>query len=544
MRDRLLEIAARGRHRTDHRRGPVVVLGEDLPALVEFGVRDRRLFRIEQGTVTRQAAHQHERKPGEQQALSAFTNCGFTTRESEEIARHPLRCRIASVIIVRGNTGLIATVGSFASSLSQPQPTRTIVNPIVIAFGVVLIVWIVRRPVVNRAVYRHARSRLARCYPLESWEADDLLRRERGYVLTRFVLSGTSPACAYAARASSQAEWRAAARGRRGAGHAAVSNRQACWYWWPNGCGLMTSNLLRFGHVVRLSGTSKQAPQPTAGVSLAWSRRALGVNLVMSDKAWEIEVGDGPLVASAIHDGHVLREEVATAFLLAEPSRLREEDPYTAVWTQVAPTRIVARQSRFEFDLNRPREAAVYREPKDAWGLALWKQSPQDAVVARSLQRYDEFYREVEDLFASKSAQHGKFVVFDLHSYNHRRDGPDGEPADPDANPEVNIGTRTMNREYWAPVVERFIADLRAFDFAGRHLDVRENVKFFGGNLGRWAHTKFPESACVLSIEFKKFFMDEWTGALDERQHLAIREALRSTVAGVSAELQKLGART
>jgi hypothetical protein len=40
-------------------------------------------------------------------ALSAFTNAGFTTRESEEITSHTLRRRIASFLIVVGNAGLI-----------------------------------------------------------------------------------------------------------------------------------------------------------------------------------------------------------------------------------------------------------------------------------------------------------------------------------------------------------------------------------------------------------------------------------------------------
>jgi N-formylglutamate amidohydrolase len=263
----------------------------------------------------------------------------------------------------------------------------------------------------------------------------------------------------------------------------------------------------------------------------------------MRSAAWDIEIGDGPLVAAAIHNGHELRDEVAAALLLDESSRLREEDPYTAAWTQVAPTRIVARRSRFEFDLNRPRESAVYRKPEDAWGLAVWKQPPPDDLVSRSLALYDGFYTETEAVLAAKQKRHGKCVVFDLHSYNHRRDGPDGRPADEAANPEVNIGTGTMSRERWAPLIERFIADLRAFDFEGRHLDVRENVKFRGGNLGRWTHGRFPESACVLSIEFKKFFMDEWTGAVDDKRHLAITSALRSTIAGVSDELEKLGAK-
>jgi N-formylglutamate deformylase len=128
--------------------------------------------------------------------------------------------------------------------------------------------------------------------------------------------------------------------------------------------------------------------------------------------------------------------------------------------------------------------------------------------------------------------------VLDIHTYNHRRGGPDGKPADPEGNPQVNVGTGTLNRERWAPVIDRFVSDLTSFEFPGGALDVRENVKFFGGNLARWTHENFPESACVISVEFKKFFMDEWTGEPDPQLVDAIGAALGWTAAGLLQALQ------
>jgi hypothetical protein len=77
---------------------------------------------------------------------------------------------------------------------------------------------------------------------------------------------------------------------------------------------------------------------------------------------------------------------------------------------------------------------------------------------------------------------------------------------------------------------------LSAFDFAGRNLDVRENVKFGGGAFSRWVVENYP-TGCPLSIEVKKFFMDEWTGEPDRAQVALIREALAATVDGVLAAL-------
>ena len=131
-------------------------------------------------------------------------------------------------------------------------------------------------------------------------------------------------------------------------------------------------------------------------------------------------------------------------------------------------------------------------------------------------------------------------VLLDLHSYNYRRFGPRETPADPAENPEVNVGTGSLDQAACGAVVRRFIADLRAYDFLGRHLDVRENVKFRGRELARWIHERYPGRACVLSIEFKKFFMDEWTGVGDIEQIQAIRDALQATVPGLLDELGHL----
>jgi hypothetical protein len=207
----------------------------------------------------------------------------------------------------------------------------------------------------------------------------------------------------------------------------------------------------------------------------------------------------------------------------------------------MAGTRVVPRISRFEVDLNRPREQAVYERPEDAWGLQLWKNPLPADLVERSRREHDAFYAEMRTILADIEKRHGRFVVFDLHSYNHLREGTDGPVADPEKNPEVNVGTGTMDRERWAPVVDRFIHDLRAFDFLGRQLDVRENVKFRGRNLAGFVHQSFPRSGCTLAVEFKKFFMNEWTGEIEPATFDAIRAALCSTVPGVVEELRRLG---
>ena len=253
------------------------------------------------------------------------------------------------------------------------------------------------------------------------------------------------------------------------------------------------------------------------------------------DDAFDLATGPGPLVAAAVHDGHAVHPETLRHLALPEPDRLREEDPFTARLTAVAPTRIVGRRSRFEVDLNRPRDRAVYRTPDDAWGLDVWGGEAPAEAVERGLGVYDAFYRAVEGLLSRKVQEYGSVVVYDLHSYNHRRDGAGAAPADPDQNPEVNVGTGSLDRARWGALVDRFMADLREGGAAAGlgALDVRENVKFEGGHFAQWTHDTFGSAACVLAVEFKKTFMDEWTGEPD-RDHLGkLQAALTSTVDGV-----------
>ncbi|MFC1808546.1 cation:proton antiporter regulatory subunit [Candidatus Omnitrophota bacterium] len=51
------------------------------------------------------------------QALSCFSGTGFTTKEAELVVGNPQRRRIASVLMVLGNAGLVTLIATFANSL-------------------------------------------------------------------------------------------------------------------------------------------------------------------------------------------------------------------------------------------------------------------------------------------------------------------------------------------------------------------------------------------------------------------------------------------
>jgi len=252
---------------------------------------------------------------------------------------------------------------------------------------------------------------------------------------------------------------------------------------------------------------------------------------------WELRKGSGPLIGVALHAGHNLRSEIVPLLVIDEETRFREEDPYSDYWTPVCGTQILTLRSRFEVDLNRSRDQAVYQTPADSWGVKIWSEPPSQSIVKSSLAEHDRFYAMLKRELNEIQQRSGHFVILDFHSYNHRRQGAASAPADPELNPEINIGTGSMKRENWSGVVDGFINTLGSADFLGRKLDVRENVNFKGRYLAQFVHHHFPDHGCVLAIEVKKFFMDEWSGLADTRQVVALREIFRLGATEINNQL-------
>lgn len=84
------------------------------------------------------------------------------------------------------------------------------------------------------------------------------------------------------------------------------------------------------------------------------------------DESFKIKIDEYiPYVCAAIHDGGQMREDIREKCLLSNYERWYEEDPHTAEFVETFPILIQGCDSRFEYDLNRGPETAVYEE---AWG--------------------------------------------------------------------------------------------------------------------------------------------------------------------------------
>ncbi len=215
--------------------------------------------------------------------------------------------------------------------------------------------------------------------------------------------------------------------------------------------------------------------------------------------------------AVTLHASFRVREQLRPVFQLSAEERRREEDPFTDRFLAGFPFRITARDSRYEYDLNRNPQRAVYHT---AWGKKVWKRALTPKEKEPSLKKHAEFHRLMEIVAASLIREEGFGIVFDLHSFNYRRE------EDPEEigrkKPDINIGTAASDRKAFGRIIEDLLQHLDGISVGGRKLRISENEIFKGGYLTRNLAARFPGRILVVAVEFKKIFMDERTGRLNK----------------------------
>ena len=140
---------------------------------------------------------------------------------------------------------------------------------------------------------------------------------------------------------------------------------------------------------------------------------------VSNDYSFTIKIDEYVHYAcGAVHDGHQFRKELWDNCLHTEYERWFEEDPETKEMVKSHPIVIAGCDSRFEYDLNRAPETAIY---EDAWGKKLWKTKLPDSQKEKSLQKHANFYKVVHALITKLEEKFGICIVYDMHSYNWKR---------------------------------------------------------------------------------------------------------------------------
>ncbi|NER13415.1 hypothetical protein GWK08_08210 [Leptobacterium flavescens] len=207
-----------------------------------------------------------------------------------------------------------------------------------------------------------------------------------------------------------------------------------------------------------------------------------------------------PYVCGAVHDGHQFRKSLWENCLHSEYDRWYEEDPCTKEMVAGYPIIIAGCDSRFEYDLNRGPENAIY---EDAWGKQLWKKPLSDKEKQESLNKHSNFYRLVHALIGKLEKDFGQVIVYDMHSYNWKRWEREV--------PVWNLGTANIDNERFGEAVEDWSRSLGAMKLPNGIVSTSKINDTFQGNgyFLKYITSNF-KNTLVLATEIAKVYCDEY----------------------------------
>lgn len=222
---------------------------------------------------------------------------------------------------------------------------------------------------------------------------------------------------------------------------------------------------------------------------------------VSSDYSFTIKIDEYvPYACGAVHDGHQFRKELWDNCIHTEYERWYEEDPETKNMVNTHPIVIACCDSRFEYDLNREPNNAVF---VTAWGKDLWKEPLSEVMKAKSLQKHTNFYKVVHALIETLESKFGFCTIYDMHSYNWKR--WDREV------PTWNLGTSNIDNDRFGDVIETWRESLSEIQFPNNIKSTALINDTFQGN-GYFLKyiTKNFKNTLVLATEIAKVYCDEY----------------------------------
>jgi hypothetical protein len=220
---------------------------------------------------------------------------------------------------------------------------------------------------------------------------------------------------------------------------------------------------------------------------------------------------------AAVHDGHQFRKELWDNCIHTEYERWYEEDPETKNMVISHPIVLAGCDSRFEYDLNRDPENAVF---ETAWGKALWRGPLSEESNKKSLEKHANFYKVTHALILKLEEKFGVVVVYDIHSYNWKR--WDREV------PTWNLGTSNVDNNRFGDDIETWRQSLSQLKFPKKIKSTAlVNDTFQGNGYFLKYITHNFKNTLILATEIAKVYCDEYDYIIYPEVVAAVEQQLK-----------------
>ena len=239
---------------------------------------------------------------------------------------------------------------------------------------------------------------------------------------------------------------------------------------------------------------------------------------VSSDYSFTLKIDEYvPYVCGAVHDGDQFRRDLWDNCLHTQYERWYEEDPETKNMVISHPILIAGRDSRFEYDLNRIPEEAVF---ETAWGKQLWKNPLSKEQKQKSLNKHTNFFKVTHALIKKIEEKFGCAIVYDMHSYNWQR--WDREV------PTWNLGTTNIDNDRFGEEIETWRQSLSEMNLPNSIKSTADiNNTFFGNGYFLKYITNNFKNTLVLATEIAKVYCDELNQVIHPEVVAAVEEQLK-----------------
>lgn len=123
------------------------------------------------------------------QARSAFTGVGFTTSEAEKIVNHPVRRKIAGLLMLAGNVGIALVIASMISAAGHVSDGNQLMQVALLLVGLVILYIIGTRRWVDHTISHVIEWALIKWTTLDVRDYISLLHLADGYVVLELVVN-------------------------------------------------------------------------------------------------------------------------------------------------------------------------------------------------------------------------------------------------------------------------------------------------------------------------------------------------------------------